>query len=60
MKLNLVLKDVLGRDKMQIFKGMAESADQRYFFDTALLPAGLYQVVVNYESGSCVKKLVVR
>lgn len=58
--LEIVLKDARGRDIMQIFSGLSKPGDNRYFFDTQSLAAGLYHIQISSESAVYFKKLVVR
>ncbi|MFM8949784.1 MAG: agmatine deiminase family protein [Bacteroidota bacterium] len=59
-ELTINLKDVAGRDIIHVFKGLTRAGENRYFFDTTQLSAGLYSIQINTLSGSYIKKLMVR
>jgi agmatine/peptidylarginine deiminase len=58
--LEVVLKDAQGRVILQVFNGLTHFGENRYFFDTQSLAAGLYHVQITSESGYYNKKLVIR
>ncbi|MFM7900699.1 MAG: T9SS type A sorting domain-containing protein [Bacteroidota bacterium] len=59
-ELTINLKDVAGRDIIHVFKGLTRAGENRYFFDTTQLSAGLYSIQINTLSGSYIKKVMVR
>jgi len=56
----IFLSDVMGRRVITIHEGLTRAGNQHYFFNTALLPAGLYVLTVETQGRSQNQKLVVR
>lgn len=56
----ILLKDLNDRSIIQIFNGLTQKGENRFFFDTSALSAGLYFIQITSPSGSYNNKLLVR
>lgn len=54
------LKDILGREVLEIYKGQLAPGEKNLFFDSTSIPAGVYLVDVNANGVHSVQKVVVK
>jgi len=57
-KMSLI--DQIGREVIVIHEGHFQSGDRKYFVDVVNLPSGIYNVVLQSESGVLTQKLAVK
>jgi agmatine deiminase len=58
--LTISLRDVLGQEIQQIYKGQSHAGQNRYFFDSSKLTSGIYFIEIAINSYYRRQKLVVR
>ncbi len=56
----MTLIDQVGREVIVIHEGHFQSGERKYFVDVANLPSGIYNVVLQSESGVLTQKLAVK
>jgi hypothetical protein len=57
--LNIALFDIQGRQVELLFDGQTISGNQKFSFNKASLPAGVYSLIIRGESGNLVTRKIV-
>lgn len=57
---SITILDAQGKEVLEVFNGIFQKGEKKYFFDASELNSGLYSVVVQHELGIMTRKLIVK